>query len=237
MSEQTSALSPVSGPVSLEKLAYDAIKEAILSFRLKPGDSLVESELGRQLGISKTPVRDALSRLEKEGLVAKIPYKGTYVSEINRDSVIQMFQIRSVLEGLATRLAAPNFSTEDIRTAHEMIRMHGEALAAGDVETGFKMNRKFHDLILNRAENEKLLQILANLEDQLRCYRRLSAYQNSRGSKSVSEHQDILNAIERKDGAAAEAAMRAHLDSVVDDLAREDVQNLVHIVESQTGGK
>ena len=94
-------LATPSSPVSLEKFSYESIKEAILTFRLYPGQTLVEGELAHQLGISKTPVRDALLRLEKEGFIIKFPYKGYSVTEITRESIADMFEIRSALEGLA----------------------------------------------------------------------------------------------------------------------------------------
>ncbi len=108
--ERTFQLHRVTGPVSLKDKAYHAIKAAILSLKLKPGDPLVESDLAQQLGISKTPVRDALLELEREGFVTKVPFKGTYVTEITLKDVREVFQVRAVLEGLAARLAAPLFS-------------------------------------------------------------------------------------------------------------------------------
>ena len=91
---------------TLTERVYSSVKEAILSLNLKPGSPLVEDELAGQLGTSKTPVRDALLALERDGLVTKIPYKGTYVSELTEDDAVEIFQLRSALEGLASRLAA-----------------------------------------------------------------------------------------------------------------------------------
>ncbi len=99
-------LIPLVDTPSLDKLAYDQIKEAILTFQFLPNQALIEGELASQLGISKTPVRDALMRLEKEGLVVRMPYKGTYVSDVNNQDMSNIFQIRMALEGLAIRLAA-----------------------------------------------------------------------------------------------------------------------------------
>ena len=98
-------LTPLEESPSLDKLAYERIKDAILSFQFLPKQALVEGELAVQLGISKTPVRDALMRLEKEGLVSRVSYKGTFVADINNQDMQNIFMIRIVLEGLATRLA------------------------------------------------------------------------------------------------------------------------------------
>ena len=114
-------LSPLKDSPSLDKLAYEKIKEAILTFQFLPNDALVEGELASQLGISKTPVRDALMRLEKEGLVTRIPYKGTYVSDINNQDMANIFTIRIVLEGLAIHLATELLTEDDFQQMQKLI--------------------------------------------------------------------------------------------------------------------
>jgi DNA-binding GntR family transcriptional regulator len=228
-----SPLSPVGGPVSLEKLAYDAIKSAILGFKLKPGDALVESDLAQQLGISKTPVRDALLRLEKEGLVVKIPYKGSYVSEITKQTVIELFQIRAVMEGLAAGLAAPFLTDADIHACEEFISRHLQALQAGDIEAAAVYNRKFHQTILQRCPNQRLLQILSNLDDHIQRFRLLSNYQRGKVLKSVQEHEAILDAVRRKSASEVENAMKAHLSNVLHDLSNQDFDQLIEYVSQQ----
>ena len=145
-------LPPIPAPPSLEKFAYDSIKKAILEFRLKPGDSLVEAELSKQLGISKTPIRDALSRLENEGFVTKVTYTGTYVSSIDNRLVAEIFELRAVLEGLAARKAALSFTAQNIETADSILNEHSKALAAGDLAHASHLNRQFHNLILHAAD-------------------------------------------------------------------------------------
>jgi DNA-binding GntR family transcriptional regulator len=230
-------LAPVTSPVSLEKLAYESIKGAILSFRLQPGANLVESDLARQLAISKTPVRDALLRLEKEGFISKIPYTGYYVAEISRKSVEDIFQIRAVLEGLAVRLAIPLFQDSDQAKAQQIIQSHREAAEAGDIKTASQLNHQFHELILNRSDNERLLQILANLDDHLQRYRILSNYQTGRLQKSVTEHQRILAAIAQHQADLAEQEVRAHLLSVLSDLEHQDFTELLSQISVNGGAE
>ena len=100
-------LGRVSDSVSLKDKAHAAIKDAILSFKLEPGAPLVETQLAEELGISKTPVRAALEELEREGFVTRILFKGTYVTEVTVKDLVEIFQLRAVLEGLATHLATP----------------------------------------------------------------------------------------------------------------------------------
>lgn len=225
-------LAPVGNPVSLEKLAYDAIKNAILIFRLKPGESLVENDLARQLQISKTPVRDALLRLEKEGFITKIPYKGYYVTEITRESVADMFQIRAALEGLAARLAAVHLNDADLSEIQRLVSEHEHALAEKKLLQANKLNREFHDLIILRADNERLKVMLANLDDHLQRYRTLSNYQRGRLMKSVEEHQRVVDALSAHNPEQAELALRAHILSVMEDLENQDFNELIRLASA-----
>ncbi len=224
------SLSPVGGPVSLEKLAYDAIKEAILAFRLKPGESLVESDLAAQLNISKTPVRDALLRLEKEGLVVKVPYKGATVSEVNQQIMNEIFEIRAVLEGLAARLATPFMTPDDLERASRLVDQHEQVLLRDDPDEASRLNRQFHELIVQQAPNQWLKQILSNLDEHLKRYRTLSNFQVGRLGKSIDEHRLILKALCEGQAEQAEQAMRFHLSSVAVDLNNQDFDELVRTV-------
>jgi len=229
----STVLTPVTSPVPLEKIAYDAIKEAILDFSLKPGETLVETEVARQLSISKTPVRDALSRLEKEGFIVKVAYKGYYIADISRQSMTDIFQIRAVLEGLAVRLSTPKLEEADIQEGLRLIEEHSQAAMAGNIALASKLNREFHDLILNKAGNERLQQIIGNLEDHLRRYRTLSNYQSGRLEKSVDEHRQIIKAIIERDAETAEKATRNHIESVINDLAIQDFDELLEKIVTQ----
>ncbi len=227
-------LTPIDGPISLERLAYDAIKEAILSFKIKPGENLVESELASQLQISKTPVRDALIWLEKEGFVVRVPYKGTTVSEITHESMKNIFEIRAVLEGLATRAAAPLITEDEIDELQLLVKKHGRAVHEGRLDDAGRYNRQFHDLIVQKSPNPWLKQILANLDDHLRRYRTLSNFQAGRIGKSADEHQAILDAIIQHDAETADRSMEKHLLSVMDDLDRVAFDDLIRkIIEHE----
>jgi len=227
-------LTPIDGPISLERLAYDAIKEAILSFKIKPGENLVESELASQLQISKTPVRDALIWLEKEGFVVRVPYKGTTVSEITHESMKNIFEIRAVLEGLATRAATPMITEDEIDELQLLVKKHGRAVHEGRLDDASRYNRQFHDLIVQKSPNPWLKQILANLDDHLRRYRTLSNFQAGRIGKSADEHQAILDAIIQHDAETADRSMEKHLLSVMEDLDRVAFDDLIRkIIEHE----
>jgi DNA-binding GntR family transcriptional regulator len=228
-------LSPVRGPFSLNEQAYQAIKEAILNFKLEPGSPLVESELAKQLGMSKTPVRDALLQLEREGLVTKILFKGTYVTEISRQSIIDIFEIRTVLEGLAARLATPNLGDGDLRRLATIIEDHDQALRSGNHDRAAQFNKQFHELIITGSGNNQLKAFLSNLDDQLQRFRTLSIYQRGQSDKSAEEHGKVLAALQKRDAYQAEEMMRAHLHSVLDDLMIKDVAEVIQTIRQGKG--
>ncbi|MDH4208862.1 MAG: GntR family transcriptional regulator [Anaerolineae bacterium] len=217
----TTPLQKVSAPVSLKDQAYSAIKDAILSLKLKPGDALVENELAEQLGISKTPVRTALQELEREGLVTKVLYKGTYVREITPRDVREIFQLRAVLEGLAARLAAPALEESDLALARESVRLMEAALQAGDRSSASQSGARLHSLLLRKADNERLHLIWNNLDDQTERFRLMSDRISGRLEKSVGEHRGIVEALEQRDPQLAEQRVREHLHSVLEELSSE----------------
>src|SRR5688500_11001124 len=188
-------LNPVRTGMTLTERVYTTIKEAILDLKLQPGSPLVEDELARQLGTSKTPVRDALFTLERDGLVTKIPYKGTYVSEVSLRDATEIFELRAVLEGLAGRLAADSFGPKEFAEADRLLDAADADRTRGDREAASQLGAQFHWLLLQQAENRRLKPILAKLEEQLRRLRRLSDLRQGRLEKSSREHRAILAAL------------------------------------------
>lgn len=219
-------LSPIPGPTSLKQQVYEVIKEAILTLRFKPGDALVEAELAERLGVSKTPVRDALSDLEKEGLVVRVLHKGTYVSRITKRDICEIFELRAVLEGLAARLATPHMTSEDLERLATLLREQDEYLAKGDIANASLCNRRFHAAIIEKAGRHRLHDILAHLEDHTRRFRVLSDHLHGRLNKSTGEHAKVLDALRRQDAEAAERMMQAHLHSVLADLAQAHIPEI-----------
>ncbi|MCC7164857.1 MAG: GntR family transcriptional regulator [Anaerolineae bacterium] len=218
-------LSPLDGPTSLKDHAYQRIKDAILTLQLKPGAPLVEAELAERLGVSKTPVRDALLELRREGLVTKIPYSGTFVSEITPKDTREIIEIRAVLEGLAARLATPRLSETDLVYLESLIDRELDAIDAGNIELATQLNGEFHKIILAQVENQRLVALVENFEDQLQRFRMLSSQLNGRLRKSAEEHRRVLGALCSRDADRAEEFFREHLLSVLDDLTSEGTQS------------
>jgi len=204
---------------SLKDRAYNAIKEAILSLKLEPGTPLVENDMAQQLGISKTPVRDALQELEREGFVTRILFKGTYVTDVTMKDMAEVFQLRAVLEGLAARLAAPLFTPQELEHIAADLTAAEAALAEGNLTLCSERGQQLHKAIINKVDSQRLSSIIHNLDDHVQRFRALSDRITGRLNKSVKEHRRVLDAFYRKDADAAEHAMRGHLFSVLQDLS------------------
>jgi DNA-binding GntR family transcriptional regulator len=207
---------------SLKHKAYASIKDAILTLKLEPGAALVEGDLAQQLGISKTPVRDALQELEREGFVTRILFKGTYVTDVTMRDMTEVFQLRAVLEGLAAYLAAPHFSQQNLDQLGRDLSAAEAALAKGDLALCSELGQAIHMAIIDRAGNDRLAWIIHNLDDHLRRFRILSDRIIGRLNKSVQEHRRVLAGLQHGDPAEAELAMRDHLFSVLRDLSPPD---------------
>lgn len=211
-------LHKIGDSLSLKDKAYATIKEAILSLKLQPGTPLVETQLAEEMGISKTPVRAALEELEREGFVTRILFKGTYVTEVTVKDLVEIFQLRAVLEGLAARLATPLFSPQELDQIARNLTASEAALAEGNLVRCSKLGKSLHDAIIDKADNRRLALIIRNLDDHVQRFRMLSDQIGGRLNKSVKEHRRVLEALRRRDPDGAEQAMRGHLHSVLQDL-------------------
>lgn len=211
-------LHKIGDSLSLKDKAYATIKEAILSLKLRPGTPLVETQLAEEMGISKTPVRAALEELEREGFVTRILFKGTYVTEVTVKDLVEIFQLRAVLEGLAARLATPLFSPQELDQIARNLTASEAALAEGNLVRCSKLGKSLHDAIIDKADNRRLALIIRNLDDHVQRFRMLSDQIGGRLNKSVKEHRRVLEALRRRDPDGAEQAMRGHLHSVLQDL-------------------
>jgi DNA-binding GntR family transcriptional regulator len=207
---------------SLKDKAYTAIKDTILSLQFEPGMPLVESEVAQQLGISKTPVRDALQELEREGFVTRILFKGTHVTDVTMKDMTEVFQLRAVLEGLAARLATSLFSERELDRIAMHLSAAESALAEGNLALCSQQGQKLHKAIIDKADSQRLTLIIHNLDDHVRRFRALSDRISGRLDKSVREHRRVLETLYWRDPVAAEQAMRDHLFSVLQDLSWSD---------------
>ena len=192
---------------------YEQLYNAILSGRFKPGEHLVLEDLADEMGTSRTPLREAIRRLQTEGLVEFTPHRGAVVTELSVEELIELYHIRSVLDGLAARLAAENLSQKELARL-EKITIQSEQKLDPQNPDGFEdFNRDFHEIIYRGANAPRLYEMIASLYAQARRHRHLSLLSPGRISQILVEHRNILNALIARDANAAELYAREHHDN------------------------
>ena len=208
---------------SLSGKVFRTLSEQILSGKYQTGDELREVTVGKELGVSRTPVREAFRKLELEGLVTSIPNKGTYVNGISRDDVQDIYMIRSRLEGLAARLATRRITPEQINEMEEMIFLSEFYLKKGMTEQLSNLDGKFHFILYEAYGSRMLKNVLTDFHRYVQMARRMSVKVENRAEKSIREHSQILAAIRDQDEDRAERLMEEHIHHVVLNLHLEEI--------------
>ena len=155
----------------LRDVVFNTLRQAILRGELKPGERLMEIQLANKLGVSRTPIREAIRKLELEGLVLMIPRKGAEVADITEKSLRDVLEVREALEELAVRLACDKIKEEELEELKEAAQEFKETLDCEDVTRFAEADVKFHDIIYRTTDNERLIQLLYNLREQMYRYR------------------------------------------------------------------
>lgn len=190
---------------------YAKLKADILDGGMEPGERLLEDELSTRFHVSRTPVREALNRLEADGLVVDRPGRGVIVTEFGEDEILEGYVIRGVLEGVAARLAAQRASEIDIHRLELLLDALEKARDDGDLDTAIRLSADFHAQLWQLAGNRRLLKLMRDIEATMGRYQRLTMAQPGRTDRAIQEHREILDAIRAHDGDRAEALGRAHM--------------------------
>ncbi len=191
--------------------AFETIRNKILTGRIKPGDRLHEGELATELGLSRTPVREAIRRLESDGLVVHEPHRGVTVNRLDNQAVSELYTIREVLEATAAALAAQHASEMEIAALSDLLARQ-KPDDANPAEAS-RLNRIFHRAICDGAHNRYLNRTLDGLAQSMALLGRTTLSLPGRQAEAIGEHTAILDAIARRDPAGAEAAARKHIRS------------------------
>ncbi|HTV95219.1 MAG TPA: GntR family transcriptional regulator [Steroidobacteraceae bacterium] len=213
MAENTRLKKPGLGAVpeagdSLPEFVYGRLRSAIRNRELKPGDRLRETELAGRLGVSRTPVREALKRLEADGLTRVAPPRGFVVTELTHARVMELYAMREVLAGVAARFAAEQSSPMEIQTLQELI---AQQAAAKDADAAARLNDALRAAITSAAHNEYLTRATNSLNDALELLGRTTYSVPGRIRSGWKENKRVVEAIARGNGAAAEEAARLHV--------------------------
>ena len=197
---------------SLEDRVFWALEDAILCGEFKSGDALTELGISEQLGVSRTPVRGALHRLAEEGLVSLAPNRGAVVVGVTKDDLIDIYRIRTRLEGLASALAAENMTEEEKKILTDSVELAEFYIRRQDAEHMKELDTAFHSTIYQASGSRLLCKILSDLHRNIRVYRKLSLTADGRLEKSVEEHRGILEAILCGDAAEADRLTSLHVE-------------------------
>lgn len=205
-------LERIEAPESVADSVYNSLREAITSLSLRPGQTLIETEIARQLGVSVTPIREALRRLHENGLVALNRYRGATVAELTSRDVHEIYQLRILLEPFAVELSLDNLTENDFTALAHYLEQADEALQSGDLQMLSKSNRQFHGLFIERSQHSRLQRVLGNLQDMNRVIALMTWEGVGFDALEQYEHREILAAARDRDKDAASQKIKSHIE-------------------------
>jgi DNA-binding GntR family transcriptional regulator len=195
----------------LRDVIFDTLRDAIIVGELKPGERLMEVHLAEKMGVSRTPVREAIRKLELEGLVNMVPRKGAHVAELSVKDIMDVLEVRANMDGLATALAAKRINDNELRDLKNIQAQFNNYVEKGNLNGTVKKDIEFHDIIYNSSRNEKLIQIVNNLKEQVLRFRVVYLKDYISPKEIIKEHMDIYEALCARDSDAARKLAEKHI--------------------------
>ena len=199
----------------LRDVVFNTLRQAILRGEFKPGERLMEIQLANKLGVSRTPIREAIRKLELEGLVLMIPRKGAEVAKISENNLRDVLEVRRSLEELAIDLACQRITEEELAQLNQAEVDFKAAIENGDAMQIAQTDENFHEIIYNSTKNQKLVQILNNLREQMYRYRVEYLKNPDVHEQLTQEHEEIVYHIKRREKVEATAVTCQHIDNQV----------------------
>ena len=213
----------IEGYELLSKKVYRILKARIIKGDLTQGGKLFEAKIAEQLGVSRTPIREAIKGLAAEGLVKMTPNQGVVVIDVSIEDIEEVLQIRRVLEGLAASIAAGKINQEETSKLEGIIKKMSTSIYKNNMVAYSNLNVEFHNLLLNICGNKRLMKICVNLSDSEHRLKIRSLRNNpGRLKYSLKEHQEIFEALKRKDADQAEKLSRIHIDNVLKNILENE---------------
>lgn len=203
---------------SLSSRVFHTIRENILSGKYATDEELKEKTIGEELGVSRTPVREALRQLELEGLVTIIPNKGAYVVGISQKDIRDIYEIRSRLEGLCARWAAEHISKEQLDELEENIYLSDFHSFKGNSEQVVELDNRFHEVLYNASGSKELRHILVDFHHYVQRVRKITLATQERAMNSNDEHRKIVEALKTHDADLAESLANAHMMNTIKNM-------------------
>ena len=217
------AVDPLANPASFKRQAYTALKNAIASmdvYRSRAEIRLDERRLAHEFGISRTPVREAMAQLEREGFVRSVPRRGVYVVRKTKREVIELITAWAALESMAARLITESASDEDIAALRSMFATFENGAVRAHLDEYSEINIGFHQTIIRMSGNSMLINLAENLFTHMRMIRRKTIGEKDRADRSIRDHINIIEALEARATDRAEELVRDHALGLADHVAR-----------------
>jgi DNA-binding GntR family transcriptional regulator len=208
----------------LRDLVYDELKMKIMMGLIAPGTRMMEVELAEEMGVSRTPVREAIRKLEKEGMISIEPRRGAYASSLSNQDMVDILEVRQTMEGLAADLATIRFTEEQKKELLEVSQAFNQAVEMGDMEQMISLDTLFHHLIVQGTGNKLLAVMVGQLQDMVLRFRYLYYDDFRRAEKMPQEHKEILDAILQGDPIKAKMAADNHIDGLKQMVISEKVK-------------
>jgi len=216
-------IAPIDAGPSFKHQAYAALKDAIVSmdiYRSRADVRLDERQLAQEFGISRTPVREAMAQLEREGFVRSVPRRGIYIVRKTKREVIEMITAWAALESMAARLITTTATTEEIAALRRMFAKFENGTLHAKLDEYSEVNIEFHQTIIRMSHNETLIRLAENLFAHMRMIRMKTIGEQDRADRSIRDHMNIIEALEARDTARAETLVRDHALGLADHVQR-----------------
>lgn len=197
----------------LRDVVFNTLRQAILTGELKPGERLMEIHLANRLGVSRTPIREAIRKLELEGLVIMIPRRGAEVAQITEKSMNDVLEVRRSMDALCIELACERISDAELEELKKACDQFEQAVKTGDIKVIAQADVALHDIIVKATGNMRLVQLINNLSEQMYRYRFEYIKDSSQHERLVEEHRLIYDSIVRKDKETASQIAKIHIDN------------------------
>jgi len=200
----------------LREVVFETMREAIIKGSLAPGERLMEVQLAEELGVSRTPVREAIRKLELEGLVAMIPRKGAYVADYSIKDITEVFEIRAALESFAAGLACERATEQELDELRILADRVWEMAKNNDLKNIIQVDTDFHERIYQSSRNSRLIQMLSNLREQIHRFRSTSLASPGRLQDTLEEHKGLVEAIVERNMPLAQRLALEHVENAED---------------------
>lgn len=211
----------------LREIVFEHLRKSILNGELEPGERLMELQLAESLGVSRTPVREAIRKLELEGLVEMVARKGAYVADVSIKDILDVLEVRMFLEGLAAYLAAERMIDEDVDKLKKILKKFEDELDIMGKEEIIELDIKFHDMIIRGSKNNKLMQIVQGLQEQFQRFRVIYFNEYNEYEDIKKYHRAIVEAISNKDSKKAQEYAQTHVQMIEESIIKWKKKNKI----------